>query len=145
MKKTPSLEDFIKTYVSNKSIADKKDSYAEWLTKNGDASPRYSDKVLGLNTSHLRARVGYGAKGSSLAESGLLKSGYASYLSDSQKARNSIAMAEAADESRRLAEAENKKYSDYVEGYNTEIERLGKSVSDSLSKNATTDYNKAYE
>ena len=145
MQKTPSLEDFIKTYVNNKSIAEKKESYAEWIVKNGEKIPGYSDTALGLNTSLAHSRIGYGSEGNRQAESGLLDSGYLNYLNSRKKAENAALILKAKDEENARYESERMRYSAYVDAFNKEVDKISASVSSALSKTPTTDYDKAYE
>ena len=145
MSKTPSLEDFIKTYVNNKSIAEKKESFAEWIVKNGEQSPGYSTTALSLNTSLARSRSGYGSEGNKHAESGLLGSGYLNYLTSQKKAEATSLLSKAQDEKNIHHESERNRYSSYTDAFNKELEKISASVSSALSRTPTTDYDKAYE
>ena len=145
MQKTPSLEDFIKTYVQNKEIENKKESYAEWVAKNGVGKTSYSQSALGLNTSLARSRAGYGSEGESVANSGLISSGYANYLASQSKRENASLMADASYIASLGRESEEKRYTEYVDSYNRDVEKKSKDVSLMLSRAPTTDYEKAYK
>ena len=81
MKNTNSLEDFIKTYVTNKILSESKESYASWLKKNCvNSKAIYEKDLIGAETAYEKSKSEYGDRAERLASIGLSSGGYSDYL-----------------------------------------------------------------
>ena len=94
MSTSTSLEDFIKTYLENKTIANQKDSYESWAAKMGvDSKGIYERRLTDASTDYMKSKAEYGKISEALAGNGLSGSGYSDYItsraySDYQRAKD---------------------------------------------------------
>ncbi len=80
-KEKSSLEEFIKTYISNKLISDTGQSYTSWVSKNGiNSKAVYESELAEIDSDYMRQKSEYGAKAERLASLGLSSGGYSDYL-----------------------------------------------------------------
>ena len=145
MSTSPTLEDFVKTYIQNKAKSSSKESYSDWLISNGINSEKiYSDSIRDITGDYERAKSGYGSLGESLAELGLTASGYSDYLAanaySTMQKRKMGAKNKYAEN-----EAENRSgYSNYLREISDAASKAYKSVVTAISNEGIMDYEKAY-
>lgn len=119
------LEDFIKDYLSDRSVALGAKGYAKWISEQAsDPSIRRAESVTRADTSYRTALSGYGKNAEDLAGSGLGRSGYAEYLNALARNKKKSIEAAASLTEQKSAARGMKEY----EGYLDEIEK------DSLEK-----------
>lgn len=93
MPSTPTLEDFVKSYLNNKAITESSAGYAEWLKTNGvPAEKIYADSIRDISSDYRRQRSEFGSVAEGLSSLGLSGSGYSDYIngkaySDMQKSK----------------------------------------------------------
>lgn len=81
MENVKSLEDFIKTYVTNKILSESKESYASWLKKNGvNSEAIYEKDLANAETEYAKSKSEYGSRAEKLSSIGLSSGGYSDYL-----------------------------------------------------------------
>ena len=133
---TPTLEDFIKTYVENKAKHESAESYADWLSKNGvNAEKILSDRTNVINSDYAKAISGYGKNAESLSRLGLTGSGYSDYMKGRaysvMQSEKQKALSVYADNVKKNASG----YSDYVSKITSETnEKIRKTVNDIVAK-----------
>ena len=82
MKKSQSLEDFIKTYIQNVKVSSSPESYSEWLKRYGvDSRGILNESLSDIGADYERAKSSFGANAERLSSLGLSSSGYSDYLS----------------------------------------------------------------
>lgn len=134
--KTPTLEEFIKTYVENKAKSETRESYADWLMKNGvNAEKIYREAQSVINSDYARALAGYGKNAEGLHRLGLTGSGYSDYLNGKaysvMQSQKQKALSEYVDNVRKNA----KGYSDYIADLTkAQDEKIRKTINDITSK-----------
>jgi hypothetical protein len=135
MKNSESLEDFIKTYIENKIVENRKESYESWVGKNGlNSKGIYEGRLADAKTDYMKSRAEYGSVGEALAKRGLSSSGYSDYVSsraysDYQKAKDH-AFSEYADNERKNRQG----YSEYSMATDAKNDSLTKDYVDYLVK-----------
>jgi len=82
MKKSQTLEDFIKTYIQNVRVSSSPESYKEWLKSYGiDSRGILNESLSDIGADYERAKSSFGANAERLSSLGLSASGYSDYLS----------------------------------------------------------------
>ena len=145
MTKTPTLRDFVKSYVQNQEYKTSDEDYRRWLKENGIDSERiYADSIRDITSDYKMAKSEYGALAESLSNLGLTASGYSDYLngkaySEMQKRKEGARSKYAENE-----EKNRKGYSEYV----AELAKAEKSSYDNVVSSITAagimDYDEAY-
>ncbi len=80
--KEKTFEEFISEYVENKVKSNTKESYSEWVKRNGiDADEIYFDTLSGIEADYKRDLSTHGTDAERLSRLGLTGSGYSDYLS----------------------------------------------------------------
>ena len=145
MSSSPTLEEFVKTYIENKVKSSSVNSYADWLKANGvNAEKIYSDSIRDITADYERAKSEYGNKAESLAKLGLTASGYSDYLSANAYSTMQKRKAGARD---KFAENEAKNRSGYTSYLNEIIDKEGKaykSIVSAITSQGIMNYEEAY-
>ena len=142
---TPTLEEFIKTYVENKAKRESPESYADWLMKNGvNAEKILSDRTSIINSDYAKALSGYGAGAESLSRLGLTGSGYSDYIKGRaysvMQGEKQKAISDYTENIRKNASG----YSEYISKITSENnEKIRKTVND-IVKKGFINYDDAY-
>lgn len=145
MKHTNGIVDFVKDYINNQKVTNSKESYEDWLTRNGiDSSGIYDLDIKNARSDYAKATAGFGALGEGLSSSGLLGSGYSDYINASaygqlQKARQN-ALSKYSENER----ANKSAYSEYVKKLAQESSSLLDKVNRGIIENGITDFDDAY-
>ena len=80
------LKEFIESYLENKRISEKGESYEKWLTKRSPSRElEYGDRLQALATGKARGLSTYGKAAEKLSDMGLTGSGYADFISSVAK------------------------------------------------------------
>lgn len=142
---TPTLEEFIKTYVENKAKRESPESYADWLMKNGvNAEKILSDRTSIINSDYAKALSGYGADAESLARLGLTGSGYSDYIKGHAYSVMQGEKQKAISDYRENIRKNASGYSEYISKITSENnEKIRKTVND-IVKKGFINYDDAY-
>ena len=144
--KTQNLSDFLKKYLSGKTLGEGAMSYSDYETLNPNLKKKDYLTALEKRYSNLaRNRSNYGTSAENLAKGSLTSSGYSAFLERNAKS----ALDADVNEKYALyktAEAENMTgYLNYLDNYQKQIKKLKTSVTDSLIKNKVVNKQDAYE
>ena len=153
MNNTPTLEEFIKTYVSNKEKTSSAEGYADWVKSYGiDSKNIYDSSIRDITADYERAKSGYGANAEALASLGLNGGGYSDYLAGKAYSGMQKRKSGARDKYTENERSNLSGYLSYVEGMRKESEEAEKEASkkysaivDTIANAGITDYDKAYE
>lgn len=145
-KSNATFEDYLKTYIRNQALSNTKDSYAEWLRKNGtDSGKIYGETLRDIESDYRRARSEHGATAERLAGLGLSESGYSDYLNRAAYSEMQRKKLLAKDEKESLEKENAAGYSDYLEKYNEKNKKAFNSAISEIENAKITDYDAAYQ
>jgi hypothetical protein len=142
---SPTLEEFVKNYINNKSKADKKTGYADWINLNGiNSEGIYRDSLKDINGDYIRAKSEYGTLAERLGQLGLSSGGYSDYLngkaySEMQKRKAGAKSAYSENERKN-----RKGYGEYIEKLEKEARDTYENTVASITKAGIMNYDDAY-
>lgn len=140
------LEDFIKSYLSDKSKALGAKGYAKWLSEYSvNPSVKKAQTVAQADTSYRTSLSGYGKNAEGLAASGLSDSGYAEYLNALSKSARDTELARAALTEGKSAARDMKDYQTYLDGIEDERSRLYEKAVKAIESDKLAAYGAAYD
>ena len=139
------LEEFLKDYIKTQKLQRSKESFDTWTAKyGGDAVGSAAKRLMRLDAGYAKSNPGYGASAERLADMGLIGSGYGKYLGELSKRMLTEDRAEVAEDYAQALRENEKRYGEYSEKYDTDIEALQSSVTEDIRKSGTLDYDTAY-
>lgn len=142
---SPTLEEFVKTYIQNKVKSSSADSYADWLKANGvNAEKIYSDSIRDITADYERAKSEYGNKAESLAKLGLTASGYSDYLSANAYSAMQKRKAGARDKYAENEASNRSGYAKYLNEITEGESKAYKSIVSAITNEGILDYEEAY-
>lgn len=129
--------DSYKSYIKQKKTHKTNDmfSYKKWLTENGKA-PRndYLESLSKANSDALRATPSYGAMAEGLANSGLEKSGYKQYISDTTVGNYNDSLQNAENKLIDDLASTKSEYEDYVSDFKQKQGEIATRVTEKLMR-----------
>lgn len=138
------LEEFMKKYIANKTVANNADTFDVYKHKTGaDYDRSFTRAVESLYASKGKSSAEYGRNYQSLSNKGLQNSGYSEYINElsDRNFKNGITALRG---ERDLAEAKTfKGYSEYLEKYTKAQNALKESVSSHLISNGVVNLDDA--
>ena len=140
-----SIQDYIDKYLADKASLKPK-SYQEYIMHGGKgAAIVASDRKLSAENNYSRSLSSYGKHAETLAEGGLLGSGYANYINKAaeQKRKNELDMALGGALS--IAAQNKASYSEYIEKIAEQSKKEQEKVLNRLEDSMITDYKTAYD
>ena len=145
MKHTNGIVGFVKDYINNQKVTNSKESYEDWLTKNGiDSDAIYDLDIKNARSDYAKAAAGFGALGEGLSSSGLLGSGYSDYINAAAYGKLQKARQNALSQYSENERANRSAYSEYVKKLAQESSSLLDRVSKDIIENGIADFDDAY-
>jgi hypothetical protein len=138
------LEDFIKDYLSDRSVALGAKGYAKWISERGYApAVQKNEAAARAELAYRTSLSGYGKNAERLSNAGLRDGGYAKYLDELAKQRKQGAADTAALNAGKSAAKEMKAYEGYLDKVEQEREKLYSGAVKSIRSDKLTSFNAA--
>lgn len=139
------LEDFIKNYLSDRSVALGAKGYAKWISERGYApTVKKAEALTKADTAYRTSLSGYGKNAEKLSGAGLNGGGYAKYLDTLASERKKSATDAAALYAGKSAAREMKEYEGYLDKLEDERLKLYEKTVKSIETDKLTSYEAAF-
>ena len=140
------LEDFIRDYLKDRSVALGAKGYAKWISERGAApTVERAEALTKADSAYRTSLSGYGKQAESLAGVGLQNSGYAKYLDTVAKKSRDGATRTAALNAGKSAAREMTAYEEYLDGIENERQKAYEKAVRSIQSDSLAAYGEAYE